>query len=112
MKPTNKQSFYIERISRRNKPSNDVLQEKKEVVKSPPKVKTPTKVKTPSKVSKSKHVEPEKKTTRSTRGRPALDNQSEVNAPAISTQKIEQISDEVTDIAPRLKSSGASKGKK
>jgi len=68
MKPQNKQSFYIERISRRNKAAT------KEVVKSPAKVvKSLSKIKSPAKITKSKKEEPEKLTQRSTRGRPALD---------------------------------------
>jgi len=71
----------------------------KPVDKSTPRSKSERKTqKTPS---KSKEKDAGKRTPRSTRGRSAreADQQSEGNAVAASTQKVEQISDVVTDVA-------------
>lgn len=90
-KPKNQQNFFIQRISRRNKSKESV--DKQMSDDSSPRSKADKK----NAAGKSSQKEVGKKTPRSTRGRPARDEdqESEENVAAPSTQKVEQISDSV-----------------
>ena len=97
MKAQNKQNFFIQRLSRRNK-TQESTEKQKVSEKSTPRSKSGKKN---AAGQKSKEKDLGKRTPRSTRGRAGreADQESEDNAGAPSTQKVEQISDVITDAA-------------